>query len=132
MRVASIVAGLSAVVVACGCASTSDAGGASHPTSTTKPAVACAERFVQANGYTDLPPDPSTPVIEPYDFVMDDEGPRAPAVYSARHGTLKRFAMMVCGSMSSVGKGRPDRLTSPLGGSERSEHGGTFHVLAIR
>jgi len=27
----------------------------------------------------------------------------------------------------SVGKGRPDRLTSPPGGSERSERGGMFH-----
>src|SRR6478672_13891650 len=27
----------------------------------------------------------------------------------------------------SIGKGRPDRLTSPLGGSERSERGGIFH-----
>src|SRR6185312_14980655 len=26
----------------------------------------------------------------------------------------------------SVGKGRPDRLICPLGGSERSERGGTF------
>ena len=29
----------------------------------------------------------------------------------------------------SVGKGRPDRLTSPLGGSERSERGGMFHLI---
>src|SRR5579864_6433843 len=31
-------------------------------------------------------------------------------------------------SGTSVGKGRPDRLTSPPGGSERSERGGMFHV----
>jgi hypothetical protein len=28
-----------------------------------------------------------------------------------------------------AGKGRPDRLTNPLGGSERSERGGTFHPI---
>ena len=28
----------------------------------------------------------------------------------------------------AVGKGRPDRLTSPPGGSERSERGGMFHL----
>jgi hypothetical protein len=27
----------------------------------------------------------------------------------------------------SGGKGRPDRLTDPPGGSERSERGGTFY-----
>ena len=29
----------------------------------------------------------------------------------------------------SVGNGRPDRLTSPLGGSERSERGGLFILV---
>jgi hypothetical protein len=27
------------------------------------------------------------------------------------------------------GKGRPDQLTSPLGGGERSERGGMFHPI---
>ena len=31
------------------------------------------------------------------------------------------------GGMFPVGKGRPDRLTRPPGGSERSERGGMFH-----
>src|SRR6185312_14033429 len=34
---------------------------------------------------------------------------------------------MVVDVVMSVGKGRPDRLTSPPGGSERSERGGMFH-----
>jgi hypothetical protein len=32
------------------------------------------------------------------------------------------------GMFIPVGKGRPNRLTAPPGGSERSERGGMFHV----
>ena len=32
----------------------------------------------------------------------------------------------------SDGKGRPDRLTTPMGGSERSERGGKFHLSCRR
>src|SRR4249920_908195 len=40
---------------------------------------------------------------------------------------IRMLSMSVRFGMS-VGKGRPDQLTSPLGGSERSERGGMFHV----
>src|SRR6185437_6018743 len=53
-------------------------------------------------------------------FGCSDGIPSAWACASTRAATIAKARM------PPIGKGRPDRLASPLGGSERSERGGTF------
>ena len=48
---------------------------------------------------------------------------------SAMHATQN--SSQVSSGIILVGKGRPDRLASPLGGSERTERGGTFHLRPL-
>src|SRR5690349_11433326 len=48
----------------------------------------------------------------------DRHAPKQAAIMPSRTAARRR--------RMSVGKGRPDRLIRPLGGSERSERGGTF------
>ena len=60
--------------------------------------------------------------------------PRRYLVTSFLAGAAGRFVFVssiMSSGVPSVEKGRPERLTSPQGGSEWSERGGMFHISSL-